>query len=395
MNKLDIERSLRNSIEQETPDLLASLMAAPVKKLPCEDYIVKQRPVKNTSAVGRFAAAFGSIAMVCLVCLTFLSNHNNQTTWEDMEADTFISIDVNPSIEMLADENNMIMELRGLNEEAETVLQDVDDDDKDLDQVVSSIVESMTEHGYLKPEVRNSILVSVENEDSEKADHIKGTITDDIYKTLDKTEIDSVVLTQDVKKTKELEKEAEALNISVGKMSLIQNLVQKDSDLDVQQMAGMSIQDISNLAQERKVDITEVVDYGKVEEKDTHIPAGVPVEKTEKPTESVSASSKADSQEHTSADTSAAGSEAPVRNNGTTGQTSASTQTPSMDYEVNDTPKPSASTSNAASKEDPQVVDQEPNVVAKPVDKPTAAPADKNNDSYEIQESTDSGEIVE
>lgn len=395
MNKLDIERSLRNSIEQETPDLLASLMAAPVKKLPSEDYIVKQRPVKNISAVGRFVAAFGSIAMVCLVCLTFLSNRNNQTTWGDMEADTFISIDVNPSIEMLADENNMVMELRGLNEEAETVLQDVEDDEKGLDQVVSSIVESMTEHGYLKPEVTNSILVSVENKDSQKAEHIKGTITNDIYKILDKTEIDSVVLTQDVKKTKELQKEAEALNISVGKMSLIQNLAQKDTHLDVQQMAEMSIQDISNLAEERKVDITEVVDYGKTEDKDSQTLSGIPVEKTEKPTEHISTGSNSGSQNHTSADTSTAGSDAPVYNNGTTGQTSASTQTPPTNYEVNDTPKGSASTSNTTSKEEPQVVAQEPNVVAKPVDEPTPAPADQNNDSYEIQELTDSDENVE
>lgn len=387
MNRHDIERSLRNSIEQETPDLLADLMTASVKKLSGEDYIVKQRPVRNVSVPGRFAAALGSVAMICLICLAFLTGQGGNTVWTAGD-DTFISIDVNPSIEMMADENNMVTELRGLNEDGRIVLQAVEDSGP-LDEVVPSLVEAMTEQGYLKPEIENSILVSVENKDAKKADDIKGRITDDIYQALDKTEISSIVLTRDVTKTRELEREAEALNISVGKMSLIQDLAEKDSGLDVQQMAEMSIGDISDLAQERRVDLTEVVDVGRSEAKENKAADGVAVAKTETPTEAAAA----DSGRHTDADTSApAASVSGSSDNETGNQTTASAANVSpvtSDYEVRDTPKPSAAP-DTSGKEGSQVIAQEPNVVAKPVEEPTAQPADQGQESYEI---TDSEEI--
>lgn len=385
MHKLDIEQSLRRCVEQDTPDLLDSLMATPVKKLSSEDYIVKQRPVERTSGMGRFVAAFGSVAMVCLVCLSFLANGGLNTIWND-DVGTFISIDVNPSIEMVADDNNMVSGLHGLNEDAELVLQDVNQEDNSLNQVVSSLVESMANHGYLKPEVQNSILVSVENKDAEKAEQIKTVITNDIYEALDKSEIDSVVLTQDVKKTKELEEEAKALNISVGKMNLINNLAEKDAGLDVQQMAEMSISDISDLAQEREVDITDTVDYGKAQQKEEPS-VGVPVEKTEQTTETMASADATSTDTTTNTDSSTA-------TDNTTSQTSvATTQAPPVNYEVNDN-KPEPVAPEPPVQQEPQVVNQDPNVVAKPVEEPTTAPVEPEADSYEIQDN-ESGEIIE
>jgi hypothetical protein len=385
MHKLDIEQSLRRCVEQDTPDLLDSLMTTPVKKLSSEDYIVKQRPVERTSGIGRFVAAFGSVAMVCLVCMSFLASGGWNTIWQD-DAGTFISIDVNPSIEMMADDNNMVSGLHGLNEDAELVLQDVNQEDNSLDQVVSSLVESMADHGYLKPEVQNSILVSVENKDAEKAEQIKTVITNDIYEALDKSEIDSVVLTQDVKKTKELEKEAKALNISVGKMNLIQTLAEKDAGLDVQQMAEMSISDISDLAQEREVDITDTVDYGKAQQKEEPS-VGVPVEKTEQTTEAMTSVDAASTDTTTNTDSSAS------TNNTTSQTTAATTQAPPVNYEVNDNKQEPVAPEPPVQQET-QVVDQDPNVVAKPVEEPTTAPVEPEADSYEIQDN-ESGEIME
>ncbi len=398
MNSRMIEQSLRNCIEQDTPDLLSDLMSASVKKLTEEDYIVKQRPAERTPSARRFVAAFGSAAAICLLCVSFLLNGTKQTSWSAADADTFISIDVNPSIEMLADENDKVMELRGLNDDAKAVLQDVDEGDKSLEQVVSSLVDSMTEHGYLKPKVRNSILVSVENEDSEKADDIKGAITDDIYKALDKKEIDSIVLTQSVKKTKKLEEEAQELNVSVGKMSLIRSLASRDAELDVRQMAEMSIQDISNLAQERKVDITDVVDYNTAAKKEEQPdPEGVPVEKTEKTTERPETHT-GEAGPKTPSDPSGAASPGNAGYNpGTSGtQTTVPPTDTEQNYEVRDPARDPSEPPVSTNEESPQVVTQDPNVVAKPVEPPKTPEPEQNTDNYEIQESSDdSGEIIE
>lgn len=388
MHKLDIEQSLRHCVEQDIPDLLDSLMTTPVKKLSSEDYIVKQRQVERTFGMRRFVAAFGSVAMVCLVCLSFLANGGRNTIWQEDDG-TFISIDVNPSIEMMADDNNMVSGLRGLNEDAELVLQDMNQEENSLEQVVASLVETMAEHGYLKPDIQNSILVSVENKDAEKAEQIKATITNDIYETLDKSEIDSLVLTQDVKKTKELEKEAKALNISVGKMNLIHNIAEKDAGLDVQQMAEMSISDISDLAQEREVDITDTVDYGKMQQKE-EVLVGVPVEKTEHSADATTSVDVADTDLVTDASSSASESAA------TSQSTVVATQTPSVNYEVNDNKSevPETTVSESQVPQQPQVVEQDRNVVAKPIEESTTVPVEQDTGSYELRDS-ESGEIVE
>lgn len=60
-----------------------------------------------------------------------------------------VQVDVNPSIEMVVDEKNQVLSVRGLNDEGKMVLEGEAFIGKNVDDVVGEIIRIETELGYL------------------------------------------------------------------------------------------------------------------------------------------------------------------------------------------------------------------------------------------------------
>lgn len=94
---------------------------------------------------------------------------------------TTILLDVNPSIEMTVNKIDEVIEVKALNEDAETVIEDMDFEGVDVDVAMHVIVGSMVRNGYID-EAKNAVLVTVETEDNakqqklERSSHLKSTI---------------------------------------------------------------------------------------------------------------------------------------------------------------------------------------------------------------------------
>ena len=78
-----------------------------------------------------------------------------------------IGIDVNPSIELSVNRNEKVLQANPLNEDAETILDDMNLKNVDLDIAVNALIGSMVRNGYLD-ELDNAILVTVSNENEKK-----------------------------------------------------------------------------------------------------------------------------------------------------------------------------------------------------------------------------------
>ena len=68
----------------------------------------------------------------------------------------FVTIDINPSVEIMTGEDGLVEEVNALNDDAELLLFETDFEGKDLGEVLDSIIELGAELGYIDPELENA-----------------------------------------------------------------------------------------------------------------------------------------------------------------------------------------------------------------------------------------------
>ncbi len=139
-------------------------------------------------------------------------------------SDAVIALDVNPSIEIEINRKEEIKEVRALNEDARTVLGDMDLEDVDLEVGVNAIIGSMLKKGYLSTD-KNSILISIDSKNQEKATALKERLSKEINTLLGGQKISASVITQNFEKNEETNQQATQNNISPAKATLISKIV--------------------------------------------------------------------------------------------------------------------------------------------------------------------------
>ncbi len=85
----------------------------------------------------------------------------------------------------------------------------------------------MLKNGYID-ELKNSILVSVDNDDENKSRELESRLMESINAILSENEITPAILAQTVTSDEELQKLADEYQISIGRVSLIQRILAKD-----------------------------------------------------------------------------------------------------------------------------------------------------------------------
>jgi hypothetical protein len=176
--------------------------------------------------------------------------------------DSVIEIDVNPSVELSTNSKEKVIEARALNADAEKVLDGMNLKDVDLDIAVNALIGSMLKHGYVS-ELKNSVLVSVENGDVGKRAKLEKKLSDDIGILLSANSVDGAVLSQAIGGDPELKELSAKYSISVGKAALVRSLIKSDTRLRFEDVAPLSINDINLLVDSRKSAVQGVKARGK------------------------------------------------------------------------------------------------------------------------------------
>ncbi|MDF1618189.1 PepSY domain-containing protein [Petrocella sp. FN5] len=104
------------------------------------------------------------------------------------------TMDINPSIEILSNRLEKVVEIKPLNEDAEALLLNYSLKDKDLEKVIDDIVDLMILTGYISGGQDNKVTITVSDEKSQKkhVDKVNQMIT--AY--LENKQIEAVVMTQ-------------------------------------------------------------------------------------------------------------------------------------------------------------------------------------------------------
>ena len=263
MDNEKIEQRIRRLAEHTAPDQLTGILEA------CEarkGNVITMNEVKKKKNRLLPIAVAAALVLVCLGGYLGLSYANRADLPAEYSVASVITLDVNPSLNIVMDESDKVLEVQPLNDDAKTVIGDMDFTGSSLDVTVNALIGSMLVNGYLDG-IRNSILVSVENGDSAKAESLQQQVSDLISSAVGDGGFEASVLTQTVTATSESAALAEQYGISEGKAELILKVCAADPTLTAESLAPLSVNDISLIAGSRGISDSTVSQTGTASSK--------------------------------------------------------------------------------------------------------------------------------
>ena len=168
-----------------------------------------------------------------------------------------VMIDVNPSIELTLNGDDRIVDYEANDSESEIIISGMDLENTDVIVALNAIIGSMVRNGYID-ELSNSILVSVQNSNINKALSLENLLVKEIDDILKDSNIDGSVIGLTLSSSDSLNGVAEANGISLGKAKLITALVQVNNLLNINDLAKLTINELNLLLDTYTLDVDKV-----------------------------------------------------------------------------------------------------------------------------------------
>ena len=161
----------------------------------------------------------------------------------------YVNVDINPSVELAYNLYNRVIEVKGLNDDGNIIIKDINDyKNKSIDNVINKIVDSAMDHNYISEDKENAVLVTV-IEESKKVNEDKIIKSVNAHIEEKKTVAELMVL--ESKNRPEVKKEE---NISPGKRLLISKALEGNKKLDYDEVSKKPIKDIIQIVKDNKKD---------------------------------------------------------------------------------------------------------------------------------------------
>ena len=268
MNNNKIGKRLSRAVANQTPDVLDRILLSCEREkganenMQAQAYETKAAEpiIFNTATTNKrkkrtftqIAVAIAAVLALCVVPMSY--NH--------FSVDSVIGIDVNPGIELRTNSAERVLSVTPLNEDAVIVLDGMDLKNVDLDVAVNALIGSMLKNGYVS-EIKNSILITVENSNTEKGVQLQERLTDEVNSLLSAHALNAAVIGQTVSEDAHLHDLAQQHHISTGKVALIELLVSQDDRLKFEDLAKLSINEINLLITARNTSLAGVTVSGQ------------------------------------------------------------------------------------------------------------------------------------
>ena len=257
----DIESRIHRGINQMAPDVFQKVLADNSPRLESEVWMLKEKP---SSSRNLWMRAARTAALVAACCVLILGLGVYQMI---LKVDSVVEIDVNPSLELEINRSDRVVRLNALNADGVKILDDVGEDLKHakLEDAVSTLVDTMISDGYLDQE-SSSVLVSVSQGNEKRSAELQLMVADNVKETIKEEQIKGVVYHQSYETSDSISEMAMKYEISPGKACFIQRLILKRPDFTVEELARLSISEITRLLEEESVDVSEYIAQRPAEE---------------------------------------------------------------------------------------------------------------------------------
>ena len=188
----------------------------------------------------RHAKTFLMVACLLLVMLGFGLYRNIGTP----EAFAYVSLDINPSVELEINKDLKVIDVKPLNNDAKKLLSNVQISNADLYHSINSIVREAVREGFLKPGEKNYVLstVTVNSSSPDRIDY--GNLTRNLKTAVENKGLDVkvIILSTDMA----LHNEAKDQGLSTGKLAVYKEAVASGKKVTLKQVKENSITQLVN-----------------------------------------------------------------------------------------------------------------------------------------------------
>lgn len=169
----------------------------------------------------------------------------------------YLSMDINPSVEMSFNRFNKVVEIKGVNADGEALIEGRDLKGQEVDKVVEEIVEALLEKGYLTAE-NAQLLFSVDNSDSSRAllTRLNYQVVYWLKEYYEKTD----VISQAVPLSREDRAKADKLGISYGRYAILKELFDDLDVMDLDNLGGLTLSDLLAYARENNIPLSHLIE---------------------------------------------------------------------------------------------------------------------------------------
>ena len=163
-----------------------------------------------------------------------------------MAHNSVIMIDVNPSIRVEVNDRDVVVNVEGLNEESQLVLEGLELTGKDYKTAVTEIVTSLQEKEYIT-NLKNSILISVAASNDDIAQQILKSTVDTVEQIDKAVDYGFSILGQIISHSDSAAATAEKFGISEGRVDIINKFISEHGDYSFDKLVENNIQLLNQL----------------------------------------------------------------------------------------------------------------------------------------------------
>ncbi|MFD0961282.1 anti-sigma factor domain-containing protein [Paenibacillus chungangensis] len=190
----------------------------------------------------RYAAAAAVTGVLLTACLLYALSQVNPVV-------AYLTIDINPSLEMGVDKNANVLTLRALNEEGERLVAGFHYKGMDIDTAASVMLQRAADEHYLDEPHRDILITNVLMRERSGVDELESKVADGLRERLNdmlKRQLpDKEVTITTLSAPKELRDEADANGISTGKMAVYLMAKDEGYQLEMNEVKAQTIDKVT------------------------------------------------------------------------------------------------------------------------------------------------------
>ncbi|MEG2116992.1 MAG: hypothetical protein RRZ69_04865, partial [Clostridia bacterium] len=138
------------------------------------DKLAKEKNPRRFSPKKLITSAVLGVCVLALAIGVFTSPALSPTT---AYASTILNFDINPSIEIGANDKDIVVYAKGLNDDGKKVLSNINLENKDVNVAVKELFVALDNNGYIQSNKENAVTVAILNENQAKTQQIQDDIT--------------------------------------------------------------------------------------------------------------------------------------------------------------------------------------------------------------------------
>ena len=184
------------------------------------------------------------LAVLIIISLFLILNKNNKKE-EKTDIVSTIILDINPSIKLNLDKEDIVIDAIALNEGAKEIVEYLNG--KDIKTAIETINSRLIEKDFIKDDT--IILLNVEGKVFSL--DVLNLISEDLKTKNKETQIIETKATESSKQI------SDEYNISVSKAAYIESIIEKNPELKIEDLKDKSITEITNLKDNKKEETTQ------------------------------------------------------------------------------------------------------------------------------------------